>query len=48
MKYKVILNVVEYVKTLNGPLADYLVTAVTLQINLVVRGVLASSKVGYA
>jgi hypothetical protein len=35
-------------QTFSGPLADYLVTAVTLQINLGVRGVLAPSEFGYA
>jgi hypothetical protein len=35
-------------QTFRGPLADYLVTAVTLQINLGVQGVLAPSKFRYA
>ena len=43
-----LLYVVERLLTFCGPLADYLTTAVTLQINLVVRGVLAPSKFGYA
>jgi hypothetical protein len=35
-------------QTFSDPLADYLVTAVTIQINLGVQGVLAPSKFGYA